>query len=262
MSQKIKFGMPYLLEINDVEKSILLAKELGLDFIELNSNFPSSLLKILEKINLHREGLFFTLHLDDSLNIADINPFMQKAALETSLAAVRLAKKWNIPTINIHFARGNVVTLPDGKRYIFQEYEEEFHKNLLIYRQRMEEAIGTSSLHISIENTDGWEDYERKAIDLLLESKVFALTLDIGHNHAVKDRDLDFFLERENKLIHMHAHDGWDQTNHQILGSGEIPLKERLDLARKTKANVLLEIKTLEALKTSIAWLKDHGYWK
>ncbi|MDO5026578.1 MAG: sugar phosphate isomerase/epimerase family protein [Tissierellia bacterium] len=261
---KFTFGMPYLIETKDIDQALDEVSRLGLEFIELNTNFPSSMVSRLNPDYLVDEAkkrrIFYSLHLDDAISIADFNPFVRKAYLDSSLEAIEFAKKVGIETINVHFSKGNIVTLPSGKNYLFFHYQEEFHENLIAFRDACEKAIGDEDIMIAIENTDGWEDYERQAIELLLESEVFGLTLDIGHNHAVSDKDLSFFMKHKNRLIHMHAHDGWDKTNHQALGRGEIDLKSRLDFAKSQQATVVLETKTLEALEESISWLKSNSY--
>lgn len=258
------YGMPFLIETKTVEEALDLCSELGLAFVELNTNFPTSMVKNLDAEYLIKEakerGIFYTLHLDDAISIADFNDFVRKAYLESTLEAIEFSKKVGIKTLNIHFAKGNIVTLPSGRQFLFSHYKDEFHANLLEYRQACEEAIGDSDLMIAIENTDGWDDYEREGIELMLESPVFGLTLDIGHNHAVNNRDIDFFEKHADRLIHMHGHDGWDKTNHQALGSGEIPLKDRFDFAKSQEATVVLETKTIEALRKSVDWLKKERY--
>lgn len=174
------------------------------------------------------------------------------------MEAIDFCKKCNIPTINIHFAKGNVVTLTSGKEYLFKHFQNEFHGNLLDFRKKCLDKIADYDIMIGIENTDVWDKHEIEAIELLLESPIFGLTIDIGHNHAVKDRDLDFFEKHKDKLIHMHGHDGWSNINHQALGSGEIDLIKRFNFAKSQNASVVLETKTIQALEDSVKWLKNN----
>lgn len=258
------FGLPFLLETASLEEACALCKEEGLNFVELNSNFPACLLSRLDAGDLlrfkERYGCQMTLHLDDALNPFDFNDLVREGSLKTVLKAISLARAAGIPLLNLHFPRGNIVTLPDGKHYIYREYPEEFERTLLEFRSTCERAAGGEGGPIlSIENTDGWENYELEAIRFLLQSPVFGLTLDIGHDFAVKGQDLPFFLENKSRLCHMHAHDGWDKTNHQALGTGKIPLEERLNLARDCGASVVLETKTRLALGQSTAYLRGKG---
>lgn len=63
------FGMPYLLEMDAIEECCALAQELGLQFVELNANFPDCLIERLDPALLHqlkqKYGLYFTLHVEE-----------------------------------------------------------------------------------------------------------------------------------------------------------------------------------------------------
>lgn len=260
---KLRFGATYLLENPTVEDAVSLCVQEGLHFVELNSNFPQCLLGSMRADSLKRlaqqHQIFYTLHLDDRFDPFDFNPHVSKAYLQTMLEGLALAKEAGIPVINMHIPRGNIVTLPSGRHYIYQEYPKEFKQNVLNFRSVCEQHAG-DKVRIAIENTDGWEEYELEAIETLLQSPVFGLTLDVGHDHATGNKDLKFFQKHQDRLCHMHLHDGWDTTNHQALGSGVIPLTERLQMAQKVSATVVVETKTKDALHQSVAYLKENGY--
>jgi len=256
-------GMPFLLETPDVASAIALCVREKLRFVELNSNFPQCRLDILKGMPLRdlaaEHGIFFTLHLDDRFDPFDFNLLVREAYTQTMLDAIDLAREAGMPIINMHIPRGNIVTLPEGKHYIYQEFPAEFKEASLLFRERCTEAIAGSRVRIAIENSDNWEPYELAAIELLLESPFFGLCFDIGHDHATGNHDLPFFVKHQDRLIHMHAHDGWHQTNHQALGTGEIPLNERLGMAKKAGATVVLETKTVAALNQSVRYLREQG---
>lgn len=68
------FGMPTLIENKNLEENIALCKELGLQFVELNMNFPMYQLPQLEQTAYLRETaeknkIYFTIHLDENLNV-------------------------------------------------------------------------------------------------------------------------------------------------------------------------------------------------
>ena len=129
-----------------------------------------------------------------------------------------------------------------------------------VFRARCEEWIGGSDIMIAVENTDGFREYEKKAVDFLLESPKFGLTWDIGHSKAAKESDVPFILDRRDRLIHFHIHDGTENPpkNHLALGDGEIDLCSRLRLAEEQNARCVLETKTVAALKSSVSWLKTN----
>lgn len=256
------FGMPFLIETGSREECVRLCKKLGLKFIEWNMNFPQCQLGCLDAVWLNevsqKEGIYFTIHLDENLNISDFNPRVRKAYLETTLETIELAKKIKAPIINMHLAKGIYITLPDKKRFLFEEYSDFYYENMLAFRNACEQAIGSAKIRIAIENTDGFMAYEKKAVKLLLESSCFGLTLDIGHSHAAGDVDIPFYEENRERLIHMHAHDALGTRNHLAFGDGEIDLGQRLLLAENAGCRVVLETKTIEALRKTKTYMEER----
>lgn len=263
----MQFGMPTLIENQTLEENISLCKRLGLSFIELNMNFPEYQIDKLENTaffwqKAKEAGIYYTIHLDENLNVADFNMLVTEAYLETVRRTIEAAKKLSAPVINMHMNHGIYVTLPDRKVAMydrnFDVYMEAFKK----FRAMCEQSIGEAELNITVENTDGFRTYEKEAIAYLLESPVFALTWDIGHSKAVGETDEPFLMAHEERLLHFHIHDGITSTrkNHLALGDGEIPLEERLQLARRHRCRCVVETKTAEALVHSVKWLKEHGF--
>lgn len=256
------FGMPFLLETPDIPAAVALCQREGLRFVELNSNFPQCLMDVMKAESLRglaREvGIFFTLHLDDRFDPFDFNRRVREAYQQTMLDAIRLCLEAEIPLINMHLPKGNIVTLPDGKHTIYQEFGDEFMEAVCQFRDLCNQEVGSSGLHIAVENADAWAPYEQAAILQLLESPVFGLCLDIGHDHACQNQDLTFITKHRKHLRHMHAHDGWDTTNHQALGTGEIPLNLRLSLAKEENATVVIETKTVASLSQSVSYLRSR----
>ena len=166
-------------------------------------------------------------------------------------------------TINMHMHHGIFITLPDRK---IQMYERDFGTYIecfAAFRKLCEEWTRGTDIKIAVENTDGFKDYEKKAVEMLLESDTFVLTWDIGHSKAARETDLPFILSHKDRLRHFHIHDGKElpPKNHLALGDGEIDLKARLSLAAECGASCVLETKTVEALRKSVAWLKAEGVW-
>ena len=63
------------------------------------------------------------------------------------------------------------------------------------FRSLCEKWISDSDIIITVENTDGFREYEKKAIDYLLESQFFGLTWDIGHSKAMPNGRLKYKSE-------------------------------------------------------------------
>lgn len=272
----MQFGMPTLIENKTLEDNIRLCTGLGLRFIELNMNFPeyqTDRLEQTEKLLRAGEeaGIYYTVHLDENLNIADFNRLVSEAYLETVRRTIAVSKKLlclrdrfgdgSQPlTVNMHMHHGIYITLPDRKVQMYDRDFDTYLQSFAVFRSRCEEWIGDSDLRIAVENTDGFRGYEQKAIDFLLESPKFGLTWDIGHSKATREQDVPFILSHQDRLIHFHLHDGTETPprNHLALGDGEIDLKDRLNLAEKRNARCVLETKTVAALKKSVQWLREN----
>ncbi len=273
----MQFGMPTLIENHTLEDNVNLCESLGLKFIELNMNFPEYQVEKLEDIDYltklaDKAGIYYTIHLDENLNIADFNQLVTDAYLETVRRSIEVAKKLLVLrnkygdvsqplTINMHMHHGIYITLPDKKVQMYERDFDTYMKSFEIFRNKCEEWIGDSDIKICVENTDGFKEYEKKAIEYLLGSPKFGLTWDIGHSKAVKEIDVPFILQNKDRLVHFHIHDGKEEPpkNHLALGDGDIDLIDRLDLAKERNARCVLETKTIEALKNSVKWLKDAG---
>ena len=102
LHSKIDFGMPTLIELNSLKENVELCKKLNLDFIELNMNIPfctvlgydekndfekSELENFINELNFYQNefGIYFTIHLDENFNFADMNPYVRNAYLQTLL---------------------------------------------------------------------------------------------------------------------------------------------------------------------------------
>lgn len=276
-SVMMQFGMPALIENRTLQENIALCSRLGLQFIELNMNYPEYQVNCLEHTDAFleaagRAGLYYTIHLDENLDIADFNPLVSKAYLETGRRTIEAAKKllplknhFGDPAqpliLNMHMNHGIHITLPDRKVQMYERDFDTYMHSFIEFRSSCEGWIDGDDIRISIENTDGFRDYEKEAIAYLLESPVFTLTWDIGHSKAVHEEDVPFILEHQDRLAHFHIHDGTETPprDHLTLGDGEIDLTDRIRLAESLNARCVLETKTKEALSRSVIWLREHG---
>lgn len=255
------FGMPTLIENKNLEESVSLCKELGLQFVELNMNFPMYQVSQLEETGYlkelaHKNGVYFTIHLDENLNVCDFNPLVADAYMETVERTLKAAREINAPLLNMHMNHGIYITLPDKKVRLFEEYQEEYMSAFKRFRDMCERVSGDAGTKICIENTDGYHGFEKKAINYLLGSDMFALTWDIGHSHACGNVDEAFLMQHKDRLCHFHIHDGMGSKNHQTLGTGEIDLAQRIGIARECGCRCVVETKTVDALRKSVMWLK------
>ena len=253
-------GMPTLLEIKSVEESAQLCAELGLQFVELNMNLPDYQVDRLAEI-ADNMGIYFTIHLDELFNPCDFNERVATAYTETILTTIDAAKKLGVPILNMHMPEGVYFTLPDQRVYLYDEYFDVFREKLTTFRNTCEAAIGSAPIKICVENTGGYDRaaFMRAGVDILLESPVFGLTFDIGHNASIGFTDEIFIQKYLDKLCHMHLHDAIGKSHHLALGDGTLDLHSYIDLARACDCGVVLETKTVEALRRSVRWLNENN---
>lgn len=257
------YGMPTLIETSTLEECAKLCTELGLHFIELNMNLPQYQFPKIDvdyfKSIADKYGIYYTIHLDENLNVCDFNSYVAEAYIKTVADTIEIAKQLDIKVLNMHMAKGVYFTLPDRKVFLFSEYKEQYLKSIIDFRNMCENAIGENDIKICIENCDGYVEFQKEAIELLLESNVFALTFDVGHNHGIGGTDEEFIMKHKDHLSHIHLHDAKARKNHLALGAGEIDIKKYIDIANEQNCRVVLETKTIDGLKQSVEWLKGFN---
>lgn len=254
-------GMPTLIETRTLEECAKLCAELELDFIELNMNLPQYQLDKIDvkffKSIADKYGIYYTIHLDENLNVCDFNPYVAEAYIKTVADTIEIAKQLDIKVLNMHMAKGVYFTLPDRKVLLFSEYKMQYLKSIIEFRDVCESAIGDADIKICIENCDGYEEFQKEAIELLLESNVFALTFDVGHNHGIGGTDEEFIMKHKNCLNHIHLHDAEGKNNHLALGMGEMDIEKYINLAKEQNCRVVLETKTIAGLRQSVKWIEE-----
>lgn len=262
----MQFGMPTLIELKSIEENAALCRELGLGFVEFNMDLPEYQIDRLEPIRLakamEKYGIYFTIHLEDTAYPWNFNKRVAEGYTENVLQTIEFAKKLSIPLLNMHFHQGEYFTLPDRKAYLFEEYRDEFMQKLTAFRDACTSAVGEAGIKISIENTRSFGlDFVAGGIAVLLDSPVFTLTFDTGHNAGDSFRQQPLIEQHINRLSHMHLHD-YSKTHgdHLPLGNGELDLAEYLILAKDRNCRVVLETKTIDGLRQSVNWLKERGY--
>lgn len=254
------WGMPTLLEAPDPESAAALCRELGLDFVELNMNLPEYQewnIPLLQNA-ADRYRIYYTIHLDENLDLCYFNPRVADAYLNTMLEAIGAAKRLHIPVINMHLASGVHFTLPREKVYLYEAYPERYLERLAKAVRECERAAEGAALKICIENTGGFAlPYQQKALELLLRSPLFGLTFDIGHDQTAGNPDKPYFLAHQDRLKHFHIHDATRTENHLPLGTGELDIPWYAALAEKNSCRAVLEVKTVQALRQSVDWIKQ-----
>ena len=261
----MKFGMPTLIEVDSVEETVKLCGELGLDFLELNTNFPKHQPHLLNPQQLNelakQYGIGYTIHLNDEMAVAEFHPAVSGGYRQAVMEVIDLAKKIGVKKLNMHLSDGAKYTMPDRIVYFYGAYEQNYLQEMKAFRDQCQKAIGDSGIMICVENTNGFRDYQLAALNILLQSPVFGLTMDIGHNECAGRVDEGWIMDHVNRLHHMHMHDVRNHKNdHLALGEGELDVRKFLSLAKQQDCSVVLETKTVEGLRKSVQWIKNAGY--
>jgi sugar phosphate isomerase/epimerase len=254
--------MPTLLENETLAESAALCRELGLSFVEINMNLPQYQIQTLDVGYLKQVtaeyGVGFTIHLDENMNIADFNPYVADSYIRTTVETIELAKKLEMPVLNMHMPLGVYFTLPEGKVYLLERYQDQYRARAEQFRDACAAVIGDSGVKICVENWSGYTPWQVPVLDCLLESPAFGLTFDVGHNFCKQGMDEPVILQRREKLCHMHLHDVRDGCrDHQALGTGDLDIAKCLALAEECATTVVVETKTVAGLRASAEWMKQ-----
>jgi len=261
----MQFGMPTLIELKSIERAAALCRELGLDFVELNMNLPEYQPERLDLSLLGRAAqenrIGYTAHLDENFNPSDFNSLIAEAYTETALKAIEIAKALGMPVLNMHMNPGVSFTLPKGKVFLFDEYRPEYLRKLAAFRGKIADAAEDSGLKVTIENCSDFHlPYVLDGLDTLLQSPTFALCFDVGHNAASGGADEAAVFARIERLQHMHVHDALGKRGHLPLGEGDVDLAACLKLAEEHNCRAVVEVKTVQGLRSSVGWLKANGF--
>lgn len=259
--RQIDLGMPTLLQMPAVADCAAYCEQNNLQFVEIGMNLPMYQINTLDiraiDTACQAHGIYCTLHLEENFNACDYNPLVRDAYLQTMRESIAATRTLGMPIINMHLHDGIHFKLPGKKVWLFAEYEAEYRQALLRLRTICEEAAGGAPLKICVENCDGYLPHAQRGIELLLESELFGLTVDIGHSACAGDMDVPFLQTHANRIRHIHLHDATDKTCHLPLGEGARDIPATLSFAAANGCRAVVEVKSLEGLDSSLTYLAN-----
>lgn len=97
-----------------------------------------------------QEDIYFTIHLDENLNVCDFNELVADAYFETVRQAIEIAKQLKAPILNIHLSNGIHFTMPDHKEYLFEIHKEYYLKQIKKFRDACDTWIGADDITIRV----------------------------------------------------------------------------------------------------------------
>ncbi len=261
MLDGLSLGMPSLIELDGIEAQAAACRKLGLDFVEVNMNLPWAAPHRLDPAGLRalaaREAVAFTLHLPEETDLASFLPRVREGYRELCGEALRWAEEAGAAVVNMHLLRGVYFTLPQGRAWLYERYEREFHEALLESFAGLSAEAARRGVLLCVENTGDWDQgFLARAVEGLLASTDIGLTWDTGHDGCRGFSDRALLRRHEDRIRHMHLHDFGAGRSHLPLGSGELDLPAALAVARRRLARVVVETKTLAGLQTSLDRLR------
>jgi len=253
----MKIGMPALIEFNTIEENTKLCKELNLNFIELNMNFPYNMINNVDPMylrNLSQENnIEFTMHMPDDADTASFYSDVRQGYLNLFIDTIKWAKDANVKLLNMHIAKGAHMTLPDRKIYINEKYSDEYVAKFLDSIKIISEIAYKYNVMVCIENSGNFGlNYVQKILDKSLGFKNIFLTWDVGHDYINNYSDKEVLLKYEDKIKHMHLHDASGGKDHLILKEGSLNIEDSINFAFKHNLTMLIEVKSKEALIKSV----------
>lgn len=261
----MKLGMPTLIEMDTLEDNISLCKELGLDFLEINLDIPQyqNLQADFLKKMMSKHNIEFTFHLSEDCDIGHLNDLYRQAYIDSVKDIIELMIDINSRKINMHMSKGTYFSMPNEKIFLYKKYKKKYLQNISDFIRKIESMITNSSISFNIENTGDYDkDYICEAVDLILESKGFGLTWDVGHDYSSFGNDTEYLSMHEDKINHMHLHDAIDYKNHLQLYTGEINIKKCLSVAENNDCYVVIEVKSKDDLIKSVKKLRSEMKYK
>ncbi|HRU11631.1 MAG TPA: sugar phosphate isomerase/epimerase family protein [Methanomassiliicoccales archaeon] len=258
------FGIPALIEYTELRPNLNLCRELGMDFLELNMNLPYSFPENISSPEIRgamREGLRFSMHLYDELDLGSLQPSVREGHMRRCREALRWGSRHGVFLLNLHMSPGVYFTLPDGKEWVYERYLEEHIGALNASLSELSALAEPLGMRICLENTGHFAlPFMRRAAEAVLDLPSVGLCWDIGHDARSGQREEAFMLAHLDRVWHMHFHD-WDgRSDHQLPFTGRLDCDRYMHIALENAMSVLIEVKTEGAIRAAVRTMRERGY--
>jgi len=263
--------LPNFSNISSIEDFLRLAHDLNLQTVELIAEPPLCFVdEITSEERLRLKTLAKELNLEltihscfSDINIAAINPRIQRACLEVVKSSIAFASDVGAKIVTIHpggFGANGIVFPQESIKNNFQAVKE------------LAEYTSKQGIRLGYENFPfvPWqlfdESFKPKEIQQFIErigNKALGITWDVGHANTT-NLPLELFFEHfQNHLVNIHIHDnngpseGW-ADQHLSLGQGTVPWEKFFDLMTTISYDgaFILELNSKEQISSSLAFLQ------
>ena len=260
------YGIPTLMEFDDISVLSRFCSENGYAFVEMNMTFPWFQPGAVDADRLRalaeRDGIQWTIHLHDRVDPFEFSPEMRQAYLENVRFALSLGRALGMPRLNMHLMPGTYSAVNGKKVYLYGQCRERYLDHVRAFRDLVDQALRGTDTVFCIENTSGFLDFQREAIEILLGSPVFGLTFDIGHSFKSGGQDETYILTHRDRLRHFHLHDCSMKSNHLGFGMGGLDIPRYAALAAELDCTAVAEVKESGELTRSKAYLIERNLWQ
>jgi len=253
----MKIGMSILPERRDIRDSVAIARELGLDFVELNAEFPFCLPENIKESDID-DKIFFTVHLFEKAEVGLLYEPWRKSQIEMLKGLMlEYKKKANVKRFNLHINRGAFFTMPDKKIFVFEQFDQLYTAACKRSFKELSDFAVKHDFEICFENVK-IADYMLRVFKMIAEYPNLFYTLDVGHDIVSGKCASAQFMQTPHKIRHVHLHDVVNGVDHQQLGTGIVDVKSVLNFCRKNNTDIVVEVRRKEQLANSIACIARY----
>lgn len=255
----LKVGMPTLMEFDSIKENYEIAKELNLDFLELNINmsycFPKPECRT-QLLKFKEEGTVgFTLHYYDTVDVATPNVNYQEY-LYKDMEQLASNLDGIIDRLILHLEPGAFMTIHSEKKYVYK-YDEFYESRTISTLNKVRDILEAHNISLMLENVP-IHPFMEKLYKELSKNK-FTFCWDIGHDVIYNDRLFSSFKEKYNiNVRHMHMHNVNNMKDHQELSLGQLKIGNYIDFATDNDIHVVIEVKDLDNLKKSVEYFNKY----
>ena len=257
MNSTIKLGMPTLMEFTNIKENLEIAKQLNLDFLELNINMqyctPTDELR-LKLIEYKSEyNIDFTMHFYDTLDISSTSKYYRNY-LYTEFSEIGKHLEGIVHKMVLHLDPGAFMTINSTKKYVYG-FDKSYISRTLNTLITIREILHTFGISIVLENVPIHPFMENLYKEL--NDHAFMFCFDIGHDVIYNNYLFSSFKEKHNLFIsHMHMHNVAGLKDHQELSVGDLDIDSYIDYAADHNIDVVIEVKDVENLRKSVSYIQ------
>ncbi len=259
MRKIVQLGMPTLMEYSTVKENIILAKELQLDFVELNINmlycyptpeFRYEMLRYKDNYQIN-----FSMHYYDTVDVSSPNRNYQNYLFK-DMHEIGYTLNGIINRLVMHIEPGAYMTIYSEKEYVYK-FDQDYVYRTIDNLKKIRDILETYDIELVLENVP-IHPFMEKLYEALGENH-FSFCWDIGHDVIYNYFLFSSWREKFNlKVKHMHMHNVlYGTKDHQMITLGDLQIDEYLKYAIIHDVNIVVEVKDIYNLKESIAYIRD-----